>query len=210
MRPEDEGWTRLPEPTPARHAGIMRRCLRWTRAHSIMLLALLFAGVVTAAITVVYTTTSTITTQTTEPPIQILAGDDAGPATLTDYVTAYTISTNKTYFTSTVKGVPEATLTVDSFFKIDNVDDASHGVTISTAQVTDADVVAYTLEIYNSADTLQATLDLKAASPSASITVPADGGNEPFYATLTLELASGTTDAALGGGIASALTLTVS
>ncbi len=182
----------------------------WAKANPILATLLIVAGAGAAAITISYTTDSTVTTQTVSPPIQFVAGDDAGPSTLTDYVTAYTISTNKTFFTSTVKGVPEATLTVDSYFKLDNTDDASRSVTLTTSQVTNAKVTAYTLQIYDSSDTLLDTLDFKAVSPSATFTVPADGGAEPVYAKLTLTLATGTTDTDLGGGLSNDLAMTIS
>ncbi len=190
----------------------MGRVGLWIKAHPFMAVGLLvIAGLATAATVISYTTDSTVTTQTTPPPIQYVAGDDAGPAALSDYVSAYTISTNKTYFTSTIKGVPEATLTVDSYVKIDNVDDASHTVTLTTAQVSNGNVDAYSLAIYNANDVLQDTLDLTAATPSASFTIPADGdAAEPFYAKLTLTLASGTTDASLGGGLSNSIDLAVS
>lgn len=147
-------------------------------------------GVAAAAITLTYTTTSTVTTSVTPPPIQIVAGDDAGPAALTNYVTAYAISTNKTYFTTTVKGVPEASLVVGSYFKLQNVDaGAAHSVTLTTTQVTNAYVSAYTIEIYNPSNALQATLNLKDASPSTgSFSIPA---STTYYAKVTLTLATG-------------------
>lgn len=152
--------------------------------------AVVMVGVAAAAITLTYTTTSTVNTSVTPPPIQFVAGADAGPAALTDYVTAFTISTNKTYLTSTVKGVPEASLVVGSYLKLRNVDAADpHSVTLTTTQVTNAYVTAYTLQIYNgTSDALAATLDLRAASPTASFTI---GPGEDFYGRLTLTLATG-------------------
>ena len=165
----------------------------WKRARTTIvahpvLAVLVAAGLASAAIALTYTTTSTVTTGVTPVPVQFVAGDDSGPSTLTDYVSAYTISTNKTYITATVNGVPEASLAVGSFTKLQNVDDASHSVTLSTTQVVNSYVAQYELAIYNSADALQDTLNMTVASPSASITIPA---GETFYATLTLRLGSG-------------------
>jgi hypothetical protein len=146
-------------------------------------------GIAAAAITLTYTTTSTLTTSVTPPPVQFAAAGDAGPSTLTNYVTAYAISTNKTYISATVKGVPEATLAVANFTVLQNVDASnSHAVTLTTSQVSNAFVSAYTLEIYNPSNALQATLDLRAASPSATFTIPA---SEMWHAKLTLTLATG-------------------
>lgn len=169
--------------------GTLERVRAWVLTHPIIALVLV-AGLATAAITVTYSNTSDVTVSAVEPVVQYDAGDDAGPSNLGTYVSAYTISSNKTYFTSTVNGVPEATLNVGSYVKITNTDaDNSHDITLSTAQVTDANVDAFTLEIYDSGDTLQDTLDLTAASPSATVTIPA---SSTFYAQLDLTLASGT------------------
>lgn len=163
------------------------RVWRYAAAHPI-LAVLVLAGFAAAAITLTYTNTSTLSTSVTPAPIQFVAGDDAGPSALTDYVSAYTISTNKTYMTATVKGVPEATLTVGSFFKLQNVDDASHDITLSTPQVSNAYVSVYTIQIFNGADVSQGTLTLTDATPTVSVTIPA---SSTFYAKLTLRLATG-------------------
>jgi len=186
-------------------AGRLARLRRWSLAHPFLVGLILLTGVAAAAITVTYTTTSTVTTSVTPPPIQFLAGDDAGPAALTDYVTAYSISANKTYITSTVKGVPEATLLVTSFFKLTNVDDASHAVTLSSANVTNSLVSAYTIAIYDTTPSLVDTLNLRAASGTvtASATIPA---GQTYTARLTLTLASGA--GANNVDLSNALTLT--
>lgn len=159
------------------------------------------AGVAAAAVTITYSNSSTLTTSVTPPPVQFLAGDDAGPSALTDYVTAYAISTNKTSFSSTVKGVPEASLAVGSFFKLQNVDDASRTITLSTSQVTNAYVTAYTVQIYNSANVLQGTLTLTAASPSVTVTMPA-GSTYSAKLTLTLATGAGANNVALSNSLA--------
>ncbi|MFA5862949.1 MAG: hypothetical protein WDA16_14755 [Candidatus Thermoplasmatota archaeon] len=152
--------------------------------------ALLIVGVAAAAITLTYTTTSTLTTSVTPPPVQFVAGSDSGPSALTNYVTAYAISTNKTYMTATVKGVPEATLIVGSFFQLTNVDASSvHSVTLTTTQVSNVKVTTYTIAIYNgTGDTLMGTLDLTAASPTVTFSA---GPSATYYGKITLTLATG-------------------
>jgi hypothetical protein len=160
---------------------------RWSLAHPVIAILLVVTGVAAAAITVTYTTSSTFSTSVTDPPIQFLAGDDASP--LTDYVTAFSVSTNKTYMTTTVLGVPESTLTVGELFKIENTDDEAHTVTLSTAQVSNANVDTYTIEIRDTADdSLIDTMDLEAASPDATLPMAAD---DVFYGKVTLKLNSG-------------------
>lgn len=193
--------SRPSSPSPRRLA----RAWRWSLAHPVIAAVVVVSGLAAAAITVTYTTTSTVTTGVTPPPIQFVAGNDAGPSALTDYVTAYSISTNKTYITSTVKGVPEATLLVDSFFKLQNIDDVSHPITLSAPNVTNSLVTAYTIDIYDNSNALVDTLDLReAASPvTATATIPA---STTYYAKLTLTLAPGA--GANNVALTNALTLT--
>lgn len=157
-------------------------------AHPTLVVLLIMTSVAAAAITVTYTTSSTLTTSVAPPPIQLLAGDDTGSAS--DYVTALTISTNKTYLTATVMGVPEATLTVGSFFKIQNVDDAAHIVTLSAPNVTNSRAIAYTIAIYDGSNVLVDTLDLRqaAGTVTAQATIPAGA---TYSTRLTLALGSG-------------------
>lgn len=165
----------------------MRRIMRLAAAHPVIALVAI-AGLAAAAISVSYTTSSTVTTSVTPPPIQFVAGNDAGPSALTDYVSAFAISTNKTYMTATVNGVPEATLGIDSFFKLQNIDDAAHTIWLNTTQVSNAFVSAYTIELFDASDVSKGTLTLTAASPTLSTTIPA---GETFYGKLTLTLATG-------------------
>lgn len=165
---------------------------------------LVVVGFAAAAIVLTYTNTSTVTTSVTAAPIQYLAGTDAGPSTLSSYVTAYTISTNKTYFTATVKGVPESSVVVGDFVQITNVDSASHAINISTPQVTNAYVSAYKLDVYNATNALQGTLTLTAATPYTALTVPAGA---TWYGKLTLTLATGAGNDNVA--LSNALTMTV-
>lgn len=167
-----------------------------------ILLAISVAGA--GAIMVTYTTDSSVTTATTEPPVQYNTGGDTGSTT--DYVSSFSISTNQTYLTATVNGVPEANLTIDSFFKLQNVDDASQSVTLSTAQISDTDVTDYSILILDGS-TVKGHLDLKAASPSTTFSIPA---STTYDAKLHLKLASGTADKDLGGGLSSSISLSVS
>lgn len=172
-----------------RSRGLLSVVRRFISARPLAFLAIvMIAGAAAAAVTITYTNPSTVTTGVTAAPVQFRAGDDAGPSTLTDYVSAYAISTNSTYLSTTVNGVPEATLGVSSFFKLTNVDDASHTVTLSTPQVANAYVTTYELRIYDGTDTLLGTLDLRAANPTATVTIPA---GQTVYATLDLTLDSG-------------------
>lgn len=172
-------------PDKKKHGGPLSRLWGLMLAKPIVTF-LLVSSLVSGAIVLTYSQTSTLTTGVTPPPIQFVAGADTSP--LTDYITAFSVSTNKTSISATVKGVPEATLTIDSIFKLTNVDNAAHTATLSTPQVSNAYVSSYIIEIYDTTPTLAATLTLTAASPSASVTIPA---GETWTAKLTLQLASG-------------------
>ena len=171
--------------------GFFTRLARFATAKPLVVAgALVTAGVAAAAITLTYSTTSTLTTSVTPPPVQFAAGGDAGPSALSNYVTAYSLSTNKTYITATVKGVPESSLVIGSLFQLTSSDAAAaHSVTLSTTQVSNVKVTAYTIGVYNSTnDNLMGTVDLTAATPSATFSI---GPSGTFYGKLTLTLASG-------------------
>lgn len=145
------------------------------------------AGAAAAAITITYSNSSTVATTATSAPVQFVAGDDSA---IGRYVTAYSLSTNRTYFTATLAGIPEAQLVVGSFVKLQNVDSASHSVTLSTSNVTNSLVTAYTIQILDGSNNVQGTLDLRSASSTVSttFTLPA---STTWTAKVTLTLASG-------------------
>lgn len=199
------------EPLPPEETGdpswplrAMRKLWASAVAHPVLAIVVAISTLGAGAIVVTYTTDSTVTTETTPPPVQFATGGDTGSTG--DYVTAFSLSTNKTYLTSTVKGVPEANLTIDSYFKLTNVDDTSKSVTLSTAQVSDADVTDYSIIILDGS-TVKGHLDLKAASPTTTFSLPS---STTYDAKLHLELASGTTDADLSGGLSNSISLSVS
>lgn len=176
-------------PRVPRPRGLLARLWQSALAKPLMAVAaILSVGAATAAISIVYAQDSTVTTSAIPAPVQFGAGDDAGPSTITRYVSDYSLSANRTYLTATVNGVPESTLTVESFFKLTNVDAATRTVTLGTEQVTNAYVTGYTIQLYDPAGNLDATLDILGASPSATLPMAA---GETYTAKLTLTLASG-------------------
>jgi len=190
--------------SPSR-SGWISRVWRGIVAHPIALLVLV-AALGTAGIVVTYTTDTSVTTQTTDPPVQHKAGGDAGPNNKGDYVTSYSISTNNTNIDTTVKRVPEGNLTIDSFFRIENKDDQSQKVTLDTSQISNANLNDYSILIEDSSNNVQGHLDLQAGSPSTTFTM---ANSDTYDGKLYLELASGTTDSDLSGGLSSSITLTV-
>ncbi|MHB8604354.1 MAG: hypothetical protein ACYDCK_03780 [Thermoplasmatota archaeon] len=135
--------------------------------------ALLVASFAVAAITLSYTSTSSAALHEVAPPLQWGIGTDAASTSL--YIPAIpTLNTNKTAFTSTsVRGVPGATLTVASFITLTNTDTVAHTVTITTASDSaTTGLTAYTLAFTGGAT---GTLDYRAGSPSVTLTVAASG-----------------------------------
>lgn len=168
--------------TPLR---LVARVRSFVAAHPVAAVGLLATvSIAAASVTVTYTNSSTLATTVVAAPVQFEAGTDSG---LGRYVTAYAISSNGTYFTSTVAGIPEGTVSVGSFVKIHNVDTSNHGVTLATSQVTAAGISAYTLEILDASASSAGTLTLTAASPSVTVTIPA---GETWTGKLTLTLGS--------------------
>lgn len=146
---------------------------------------ILISGSALAAITLSYTTPSSQSLGLTAAPVVFVAGGDAANS---KYVDSFALSTNATRFSVTVKGVPEATVTIDELFKVKNQDSAAHTVTLSTPQVVNANVLVYKLDIYNGV-TLVSTLDFLAGSPSANLGSMAAAAE--YHAKLTVQLASG-------------------
>jgi len=178
----------------------------WNLLVSKPLLVLVALATLTgAAITVTYLTDTTVTTETADPPVQFRDGGDT--SSTGDYVTSFSRSTNDTYLTATVKGVPEANLTVDSFFKLENVDDAEKSVTLSTSQVTNGNVDDYSIVVLDDTSNTVDVLELTESSPSASTSIPA---STTYEGKLHLELASGTTDSDLNDGLDVKISLDVS
>ncbi len=182
--------------------GSIKRAMNILIGHP-LLVALLVTGLGTAAITITYLNDSTMTADAIEAPIQFEEGDDT-TTTASDYVNTFTISSDATYFTASINGVPEANLTIESFVKIKNTDDSnSHDVTLTTSQVSSAEVDDYTLIILDTDSNTLDVLDFTAASPSATATLPA---STTYEVRLHLELASGAT---LTGGLERDITLSV-
>lgn len=144
-------------------------------------------GTAAAAISLTYSTTSSQALSTKPVPVTYIAGADSG---LSDYVTAFSISTNKTSFSASVKGVPEATVVIGDLVDVSNVDSRAHTVTISTTQNTNALVTAYKIDWFDGVTNV-GTLDFKTASPSVTFTNMAAGKTYVGRATITLAAGSG-------------------
>lgn len=146
---------------------------------------LVLAGTAAAAVSLTYASSSSQTLGVKAAPVQYVAGADAA---IGDYVTAFSLSTNKTYYTAAIRGVPEASVTLSDLVDISNVDARSHNVTLSAPQNANANVQTYKIDWYDGA-TLVGTLDFKAASPSVTFSSMAAG--KTYVGKLTVALGSG-------------------
>jgi hypothetical protein len=146
---------------------------------------LVLAGTAAAAVSLTYATTSSQALGVKTVPVQYAAGPDAA---LGDYVTAFSISTNKTYYTATLKGVPESIVTLGDVVDVTNVDARAHNVTLTAPQNANANVLVYKVDWYDGA-TLVGTLDFKAASPSATFSGMAAA--KTYAGKVTVHLAGG-------------------
>ena len=145
---------------------------------------ILVAGSAIAAITLTYSSVSSQTLGTKAVPVQFEVGADGGAS---DYV-ALTISTNKSFFTATLRGVPEASVVMDNVIQVHNVDSRVHTVTLSTTQNTNSFVTVYKIDFFD-ATTNVGTFDLKAASPT--VTFASLAVNKVLTGKVTITLAAG-------------------
>lgn len=142
------------------------------------------AGTAAAAFTLAYGSSSQ-GLAVKAAPVVWQAGADAAVA---DYVPAFTLSTNATSFTMTIRGIPEVPVTMSDLIRLKNLDARTHTVTLATTQVTNTNVLAYKLDFYDG-ETLVGTLDFKSESPSVTFTDIAAG--QTLTAKATISLAGG-------------------
>lgn len=150
---------------------------------------------------------STVATSARSPPVTLEIG--AGGAT-TRYFAPLALSANATVATGTLLGRAGADLYVHDALRLVNARAVPQGVTLSAGSIASASVEVFHVRVHNST-ALLATLDLKAASPTATFTIPAstslrldvrldlaDGaGNSTAPASFDLRLRVGTGGLAL-------------
>ncbi|MFA5862418.1 MAG: hypothetical protein WDA16_12060 [Candidatus Thermoplasmatota archaeon] len=160
---------------------------------------LVLVGTAAAAVTLTYSTHSTQSLAVKTVPIVFEAGADA---TASDYVPSFSLTANHTAYTASLRGVPEATVVIDDLVHVRNTDTQTHTLALASATNTNPFVTAYKLELFDGATSV-AVLDFKAASPSASVTLPA---GVTLTGKVTITLASG----AGNDNVADTLTVTTS
>lgn len=163
-----------------------------SRLHAVLLSLVLVAGAAVAAVVIAYSSPSTATLTLKAAPVIWIAGPDS---TSNNYVSGMTVSNNATFFTITLKPVPEANVTWSNLTTIKNQDTTS----VADVTVTGTSLASYTayftvarVEFYNYATpaTIAGTLDLTQSSPSVDLGSLAAGTQ--LFAKVYVKTASGT------------------
>lgn len=156
--------------------------MRPKAAAAAALTVLLLTGGAEAAITVV--ATSGLTTSVVAPPVRFELGD-AGAATR--YFSPFTLSSNATSVSGVMVGRAGADLYAKDALRIVNARASPQGVTLAAAQLASAQLDVFQWLVYDGS-TLVVTLDMEAASPSATFTLPA---STTYRLDARLDLADG-------------------
>lgn len=138
-----------------------------------------------AAIIVTYSTPATLETTVTPPPVVFQAGPGASKARY--FSPPIEATANGTGVTGGVNGKAGVDVKVKDVLRIVDQTGSPRNVTLSGTQVTNARVEAFEWRVMNGT-TLVATLDLKAATPSVTFTLPA---STTYKVTMRLDLADG-------------------
>lgn len=170
------------------------------KALSVVAALLLVASAAFAAVTVTYKTNAL--TIKAAPIIWSGGPDSSG----NNFVSSFALGANKTFFTVTLKPVPEATVTWGNFTTLENQDASAYTVTVSGDSVSsNAKILTFHVEFRNyGTDALVATLNLKEASPSASLGSVAAAAK--LYTKVYLKLDTGTNAADLPSSVGLSLT----
>lgn len=165
---------------------------------------LLVATAATGAVTLTYSTSSTNTLNLKDPPIQWASGPDSSG---NNFVASFSLSTNKTFYTVTLKPVPEANVTWGNFSSLKNVASESYSVTVTGTSVSsNAKILDFKLEFRNyGTDAVVATLNLKDASPTTGAFTMAASANH--YVKMYIKLDTGTGAADIPASVTLSLTI---
>lgn len=119
-------------------------------------------------------------------PVRFEAGADAGPDKLSRQVTRYALAADGANLGLDVAGVADASLQVDSLFRLRNVDSDPHAITLSAPAVNDDGIITFTMVLRDGAGAA-GVLDLRTGLPLNLTLAP----GEVLDAALTLTLADG-------------------
>ncbi|MEA3199900.1 MAG: hypothetical protein QOE90_1328 [Thermoplasmata archaeon] len=149
----------------------------------------LVAAAAVASMVVSYPTPAAATLSLRTPPVVWSAGPDSSA---TGFASSWSLSSNATYFTLTLKPIPEANVTWGNLTSLTNQDTAAWTVTVSGTSVASySKIVTIRLEFYAyGTNSLVGAMNLTAGSPSVSLGSLAAGSS--VYAKMYVQLATGT------------------
>lgn len=131
-----------------------------------------------------WSSTSSIETQVTPPPLHLELGEGSGK---TRYFRDLQLTDNRTGFTGEIKGTAGADLSVKDVLRLVNDAGTDRPMTLRAHQVSNANVEVLTWTIHDGSTTI-ATFDYASATPSASFTIPPDVS---YTLDLRIDLADG-------------------
>ena len=140
--------------------------------------------VASAKAAIVLTTTGSLHTTAVEPAVRFELGPAGSSAR---YFSPFSLSANATIASGIVLGRAGADLYAKDALRIANARAAPQSVTLSAAQLSNAQLDVFRWHLYDGA-TLLATLDMEAADPSIAFTLPA---STTYRLDLRLDLADG-------------------
>ncbi|HEV8359435.1 MAG TPA: hypothetical protein VGR28_03160 [Candidatus Thermoplasmatota archaeon] len=193
---------RVPERSP-RSGGTTQR---GRRVHALLILGatLLLASASYAAVSVAYTTSSAHSFTLKPAPVVWVAGPDSSG---NNFVASFSLSSNATYYSITLKPVPEANVTWGNLTTLKNQDTVAYTVTVSGTSVSSySKILDFAAEFHAyGTDALVGALDLRQGSPSVSLGALAAGSQ--LYVKLYAKLDTDTGAADLPSSVTFSLTL---
>jgi hypothetical protein len=157
-----------------------------------------------AAVTVTYNTSSSQGFSIKPPPVVWSAGpDSSGNA----FITGFSLSGNKTYYSVTLKPVPEANVTWGNLTTLENQDTTAYTVTVTGDSVSGSSkILDFRMEFRSyGTDALVGALNLRDASPSVNLGSLAAGAK--LYTKVYLKLDTGTASSDLPSSVGVSLTI---
>lgn len=158
----------------------------------------LVASAAVASVVVSYPAPATASFTLRTPPVVWSAGPDASAA---GFASSWTLSSNATYFTLTLKPIPEANVTWGNLTSLTNQDTTAWTVSVSgTSVAAYPKIVTVRLEFYAyGTNSLVGAMNLTAGSPSVSLGSLAAGAS--VYTKAYVQLATGTSASDLPASI---------
>ncbi|MBI4394133.1 MAG: hypothetical protein HY556_10125 [Euryarchaeota archaeon] len=172
--------------------------------YNAILSSLLVASAAIAAVTITYNTSSTITPSLKAPPMIWAGGPDSSG---NNFVASFSLSSNATYYTITIKPVPEANVTFSNFTTLRNQASEAYTVTVTGTSVSSNTKILEMKMVFHNyvSDSVVATLDFRAGSPSASL--GSVSASAYMYTVLFIKLDTGTNAADLPSSVTVSLTV---